>query len=188
MERYFSQLRHQANKPKSYTVRKLLRTNTNPALPALERMLVTAGREHGQCKTVRFTFRPARRLRGLCSLRRSTADVAMRKMLSFEIKKLHRQEVRFWKNSRLRQSLGRASHWKAMRNMIHTSAGQVYASQPPLDEFADALERIFSGNDNFFPDRPAAQTETDWTLAELTCACARLKVNKACDESGLAAE
>ena len=60
-------------------------------------------------------------------------------------------------------------------------------SQPPLDEFADALERIFSGN-NFFPDRPAAQTETDWTLAELKCACARLKVNKACDESGLAAE
>ena len=46
---------------------------------------------------------------------------------------------------------------------------------------------FFSGN-NFFPDRPAAQTETDWTLAELKCACARLKVNKVCDESGLAAE
>ena len=107
------------------SVRKLLRTNTNPTLPALESMLLTAGREHGQCKTVRFTFRPSRRLRGLCSLRRSTADVAMRKMLSFEIKKLHRQEIRFWKNSRLRQSLGRASHWKALRNMIHTSAGQV---------------------------------------------------------------
>ena len=169
------------------SVRKLLRTNTNPTLPALEHMLLTAGREHGHCKTVRFTFRPSRRLRGLCSMRRSTADVAMRKMLSFEIRRLHRQEIRFWKNSRLRQSLGRASHWKALRNMIHTSAGQAYASQPPLDEFADALERIFSGN-NFVPDRPAAQTETDWTLAELKCACARLKVNKACDESGLAAE
>ena len=65
------------------SVRKLLRTNTYPTLPALEHMLLTAGREHGHCKTVRFTFRPSRRLRGLCSMRRSTADVAMRKMLSF---------------------------------------------------------------------------------------------------------
>ena len=120
-------------------------------------------------------------------LRRSTADVAMRQMPSFEIRKLHRQEVRFCKNSRLRQSLGRASHWKALRNMIRTSAGQVYASQPPLDEFADALEKIFSGN-NFFSDRPAAQTETDWTLAELKCVRTRSNVNRACDESGLAAE
>ena len=95
------------------SVRKLLRTNANPTLPALERMLLTAGREHGQCKTMRFTFRPSRRLRGLCSMRRSTADVVMRKMLSFEIMKLHRQEFRFWKNSRLTQSLGRVSHWKA---------------------------------------------------------------------------
>ena len=87
--------------------------NANPTLPALERMLLTAGRELGQCKTMRFTFRPSRRLRGLCSMRRSTADVVMRKMLSFEIRKLHRQEFRFWKNSRLTQSLGRVSHWKA---------------------------------------------------------------------------
>ena len=71
--------------------------------------------------------------------------------------------------------------------MIHTSAGHAYASQPPLDEFADALEGMVSVN-IFFPDRPAAQTETDWTLAELKCARARLKVNKACDNSGLAAE
>ena len=76
-------------------------------------------------------------------MRRSTADVAMRKMLSFDIRRRHRQEIRFWKNSRLRQSLGRASHWKALRNMIHTSAGRAYASQPPLDEFADALEKQF---------------------------------------------
>ena len=110
------------------SVRKLLRTNTNPTLPALERMLLTAGRKHGQCKTVRFTFRPSRRLRGLCSLRRSTADVAMRKMLSFQIRKLHRQELRFWKNSRLRQSLGRASHWKALRNMIHTRTGLCFTA------------------------------------------------------------
>ena len=67
------------------SVRKLRRTNTNPTLPALERMLLTAGRERGQCKTVRFTFRPSRLLRGLCSMRRSTADVAMHKMLSLEL-------------------------------------------------------------------------------------------------------
>ena len=110
----------------------------------------------------------------------------MRKLYSFEIRTLHRQEIRLWKNLRLRQSLGRASHWKALQNMIHTTAGQAYASQPPLDEFADALATIFSGN-QFFPDRPAALTETNWTLDELRGACARLKVNKVCDESGLAA-
>ena len=110
----------------------------------------------------------------------------MRKLYSFEIRTLHRQEIRLWKNLRLRQSLGRASRWKALQNMIHTTAGQAYASQPPLDEFADALATIFSGN-QFFPDRPAALTETNWTLDELRGACARLKVNKVCDESGLAA-
>ena len=71
--------------------------------------------------------------------------------------------------------------------MIHTTAGQAYASQPPLDAFADALTTIFSGN-QFFPDRPAALTETNSTLDELRSACARSKVNKVCDESGLAAE
>ena len=156
-------------------------------LPALERILLIAGRGHGQCRMVRFTFRPSRRLRALCSMRRNTADSAMRKFCSFEIRRLHRQEIRSWKNSRLRQSLGRVSHWKALRNMIHTTAGRAYASQPPLDEFADALETIFSGNE-FFPDRPAALTEANWTLDELKRACARLKVNKACDEKGLAAE
>ena len=43
--------------------------------------------------------------------------------------------------------------------MIHTHAGQAYASWPPLDEFADVLKAIFSGN-KFFPDRPATLTET----------------------------
>ena len=70
--------------------------------------------------------------------------------------------------------------------MIHTSAGQAYAAQPPLDEFVDALEKIFWWQ-QFFPNRPAAPTETDWALAELKCARARLK-DKVCDESGLAAK
>ena len=50
--------------------------------------------------------------------------------------------------------------------MIHTSAGRAYDSQPALDEFADALETIFSGNE-FVPDRPATLTEASWTLDEL---------------------
>ena len=58
--------------------------------------------------------------------------------------KNHRQEIRFCKNSQLRQS------WKALRHMIHTSAGQAYAAQPPLDEFVDALEKIFWWQ-QFFP-------------------------------------
>ena len=126
-------------------VRKFLRTNRTPTLPVLEWIFLTAGREHGKCRMAHFTFRPSRRLRALCSMRRSAADVGMRKFYLFETRRLHRQEIRLWKNLSLRQSLGRASHWKALRNMIHTTAGQAYASQPPLDEFADALATIFSG-------------------------------------------
>ena len=111
----------------------------------------------------------------------------MRKFYSFEIRRLHRQEVRLWKKLRLRQSLGQASHWKALRNMIQTTARQAYVSQPPLDELVDALAAIFSGN-QFFPDRPAILTETNWTLDTVRSARARLKGNKVCDETGLAAE
>ena len=168
-------------------VRKLLRTSRTLTLPALERILLTAGREHGKCRMAHFAFRPSRRLRVLCSLRRSAAHVGMRKFYSFEIRRLHRQEIRLWKKLRLRQSLGRASHWKALRNMIQTTAGQACVSQPPLAEFLDALAAIFSGN-QFFPDRPAVLTETNWTLDAVRSACARLKGNKACDETGLAAE
>ena len=135
-------------------VRKLLRTNRTPTLPALEWILLTAGREHGKCRMAHFTFRPSGRLRALCSMRRSAADVGMRKFYSFEIRRLHRQEIRLWKNLRLKQSLGRASHWKALRNMIHTTAGQAYASQPPLDEFADALATIFQATNFSLIDRP----------------------------------
>ena len=49
------------------------------------------------------------------------------------------------------------------------------------------LWKKFFGGNNFFPNRPAAPTETDWALAELKCARARLK-DKVCDESGLAAK
>ena len=70
--------------------------------------------------------------------------------------------------------------------MIHTTAGRAYASQPPLNEFAEAFETTLSGNE-FVRDRPATLTEASWTLDELKRACARLKINKACDESGLAA-
>ena len=37
-------------------VRKLLRTNRTPTLPALEWILLTAGREHGKCRMAHFTF------------------------------------------------------------------------------------------------------------------------------------
>ena len=158
-------------------VRKLLRTSWTLTLPALEWILLTAGREHGKCRMAHFALRRSRRLRALCSLSRSAAGVGMRK-------KIHRQEIRLWKRLRLRQSSGRASHWKAFRNMIQTTAGQAYVSQPPLDEFVDALAATFSGN-QFFPDRPAVLTETNWTLDAMRSACARLNVNKGCDESVL---
>lgn len=99
------------------------------------------------------------RIRVLCSTHRSAANVAMRKLYSSEIKRLQRQEVRLWKHSRLRQSLRQPSHWKTFRSMVHTHAGQAYAPQPPLDDFADVLKTFFSVN-KFFHARPATLTET----------------------------
>ena len=71
--------------------------------------------------------------------------------------------------------------------MVHTTPERAYVSQPPLDEIADAFETHFSGNE-FVPDRSAILTDASWTLDELKRTCARLKGNKACGESGLAAE
>ena len=79
--------------------------------------------------------------------------------IRFEIKTLHRREARLWKHARLRQSLRQPSHWKTFRSMVHTHAGQAYASQPPLDDFADVFKTMSSGN-KFFLHRPATLTET----------------------------
>ncbi len=49
------------------------------------------------------------------------------------------------------------------------------------------METILSGNE-FVLGRPAILTDASWTLDKLKRACARLKGNKVCDESGLAAE
>lgn len=51
-------------------------------------------------------------------------------------------------------NVSQVSHWQALRNMIRTSAGRANASQPPWDEFADALRTIFWGNEFFLFDRP----------------------------------
>ena len=60
-------------------------------------------------------------------------------------------------------------------------------SQPPVNEFANMLEVVFAGN---FSDsqQPDLLTERGWTLDELAQTIQKLKLDKAVDECGLAAE
>ena len=79
------------------SVRKIFANKPKSTLPGLVRTLLTAGREHGQCRMARFTSRPSRSLPALCSMRRSTADSLVRKVPIFEIRRLHRQEIVYGK-------------------------------------------------------------------------------------------
>ena len=58
---------------------------------------------------------------------------------------------------------------------------------PPVDELANMLEVLFAGNPSD-PQRPDLLTEPGWTLDELAKAIQKLKLDKAVDECGLAAE
>ena len=60
-------------------------------------------------------------------------------------------------------------------------------SQPPVNEFANMLEVLFAGSPSD-PQRPDFLTEPGWTLDELAKAIQKLKLDKAVDECGLAAE
>ena len=57
--------------------------------------------------------------------------------------------------------------------------------QPPVNEFANMLESLFAGNPSD-PQQPDVMTEPEWTPCEL--AIQKLKLDKAVDEYGLAAE
>ena len=99
-----------------------------------------------QCTMLHFVFPPSRKLRALCSMRRSAADVGMSISFSFEIWRFYRQEVHKFTSDTIDKS-----SWKVLRNVIHTIAGHASVSQPPLDEFAS---KVFFSN---MIDRPHEQ-------------------------------
>ena len=65
--------------------------------------------------------------------------------------------------------------------------GPTAMSQPPVDEFANMLEVLFAGNRSD-PQQPDLLIKPGRTLDELAKAIHKLKLDKAVDECGLAAE
>ena len=118
--------------------------------------------------------------------RTTTQDAGIRRVLTFQIHRLHRVEVRKWKSRNLAQHLHIPSQWNLLRGMP-LRTGSRTMSQAPVDEFANMLEVLFAGNPSD-PQQPDLLTEVGWTLDELAKAIQKLKLDKAVDECGLAAE
>ena len=153
---------------------------------ALEQCLVVAGRNHGRRGFQQLRFVSSRLLTDLRFRRRQTNDPQEQKQLSFQIRKLHRKELRDRKSNQMERLLEQSSNWKILRTM-DSGTGRWLPEQPQPFEFADLLEQLFAGN----PGRPMVEpclTEAPWTMAELKKAITRLKTNKAADDVGLVAE
>ena len=85
-----------------------------PAVSAerLEQCLVVARRNHGRHGSQHLRFVPSRLLADLRLRRRQTNDPQNQKQLSFQIRKLHRKELRDWKSNQLERLLKQSSNWK----------------------------------------------------------------------------
>ena len=153
---------------------------------ALEQCLVVAGRNHGRRGSQQLRFVSSRLLTDLRFRRRQTNDPQEQKYLSFQIRKLHRQELRDWKSNQIKCLLKKVSKRKLLRTMEY-GTGRWMPHQPQPVEFANMLEQLFAGNLGMPMVRPYL-TEAPWTMAELKKAIARLKANKAADDAGLVAE
>ena len=132
-------------------------------------------------------FKPSQRLIEKRKARRSTADLSTRKQLSFEIQRMHRQELRAWKSAQISQPfffkyLQNPCMWKRLRSLEKHPVRTLTAPPHPND-FADMLETLFAGNTTS-PERPMTTTEEPWQRSDLTKAIQRMKTQKAADECG----
>ena len=105
------------------------------------------------------------------------------KHLSFQIRKLHRNELRDWKSNQVKCFLKQSSKWKLLRTMEY-GTGRWMQQQPQPFEFANMLEQLFVGNLGM-PIAQPCLTEAPWTMAEVKKGVAPLKANKAADDAGL---
>lgn len=110
----------------------------------------------------------------------SAADVAIRKMFSYKIRKIHRQGIGFSQNSQVRVQTIVGSSFPLEGIATYHS----YRCRTGLCFTATIGWVCWCSRKDVFWHSPWPR---HWALAALKCACARLKVNKTCDESGLAA-
>ena len=165
-------------------VERSLQSIDNVDFAGIEQILLDAAIAHGSCQKPFPKFVPSRVLQALSHRRRTAHDPAIRRQLTFQVRKRHRLEIRHWKASKLNVHLQRPSRWNMLRQLPRKSEAQNFALQPPLDGFAKHLEKLFSGSSHS-PEEPLLKSEPDWSLLELLKAIGRLKCAKASDECGL---
>ena len=168
------------------SLREMLDGNSTISCEVLEHCLLESGKQHGVYGVKNFAFEPSVMLRNLRNSRRQTVDTVRRKELSFHIHKLHPQELRRWKSTKLSACLCNPSSWKMLRGMLRTPRHEI-ADQPHVDDFAKMLEHLFHG-DPAPPMTVPTLTKPPWTMAELRHAISRLKIKRSGDDLGLAAE
>ena len=156
------------------------------SLENLEIAVMEAGLEGGTCSNIRFKYQPSAALRQLRNHRRHAADSETRRVLSFQIRRQQRRELRTWKSMKLMEHLRDSSMWNALRKMDHHMV-KTFAQEPHPNEFAKMLEELFGGI-VMEPVKPDSFTEQMFELKELKAAIGRAKMAKAADEIGLTAE
>ena len=152
----------------------------------VEAALLQTALKTGTCTAKGRKFAPSAQLKQLRANRRTTQDAGIRRILTFQIHRLHRMEVRKWKSRNLAQHLHNPSQWNSLRGMPLRTRSRTM-SQPPVHDFANMLETLFAGNPSG-PQQPGVLTEPGWSPDELAKAIQKLKLDRAVDECGLAAE
>ena len=165
----------------------LLRSCRHINVATLEQVLFTAGTSGGTCQKHHHNFKPSSALQSLRHRRRASCQSVERKILTFQIRRLHRAKVRHWRACILIFLLEKPDYWRHIRHMEQKVMGKHVAEQCTPDEFANALEGLFAGNP-MEPQPPLVLDELPWALHELDRAIKALKTGKAADDGGLVAE
>ena len=169
-----------------HEIQRRLSTSRAP-FSELEQILLNAGTRGGKCSRISLAFRASDELQRLRLQRRLAQDCGELRMLSLQIRTLHRQEFRAWKSSKLEALLRNSGKWKEISRLHATVVRQV-PEQPQANEFANMLEQIFGGSPDEVMATAPVFSENDWHKDELLMAIKRLKANKSADEKGLVAE
>ena len=167
-------------------LRQRMSTCSHHSLENLELALMEAGFQGGSCSKTCFKSEPSATLRELRQHRRQATNSQTRRLLSFQIRRQQRRELRTWKSMKLREHLQDSSMWNALRKMDYHTV-KTFVQEPHPNEFAKMLEELFSGIVTE-PVKPDIFTEQMFELKELKTAIRRAKLAKAADETGLTAE
>ena len=118
---------------------------------------------------------------------RHTVDDDEREWPSFQIRELHKREVKTWETSQLQAKFGSVACWRYLRKLDSKISGRFIVEQPSLDDFAHMLAQMFSAM-SLPPEKLDHLTERPLALRELKRTVHYLKSNKSGDHIGLVAE